>query len=373
MKVCFFICMVCTLFLTGCWDEKQFKNVKLVLSLGFDQGEEGEIIQTVSIPTVNRASEGPGSESLQIVSTSANTPLHARDKIDQMISETYDPSKVKVVLLGEDLAKKNIYPILDDMYRSPRSNLNAYLAVVEEGTAKEVISMNHSGATRISNYIGGLLEAAVSSTHATGENLQLLCAELLEPGIDFSVPLLKIEDDGSLLTFNGMGLFHEKAYTGEKIGAEQTTMYMLLQGVKGRVARLTEKIDDNGKDEILDYVTVSVAENDRKMKVENKDGEIAATIHLDMSVKIAEYPSDHLYVKGRIEEISKKLSERLTEESVDIIAQLQEANSDVFGIGRRVKAYHPEVWKEIDWSETYPEISITPTVEVEIIQHGIIN
>ncbi|RDY70262.1 Ger(x)C family spore germination protein [Halobacillus trueperi] len=365
--------IVSLLFLTGCWDERQFKNVKLVLSLGFDQGEEGQIIQTVSIPSVSRATEGPGSESLQILSTSAHTPLQARGKIDRMIPESYDPAKVKVIVLGEDLAKQDIYPILDDMYRNPRSNLNAYLAVVEEGTAQDVISMNHTGATRISNYISGLLEAAVSSTHATGENLQLLCAELLEPGIDFSIPLLKIEDDGNLLTFSGMGLFHDKTYTGEKIGAEQTTLYMLLQGEKGRVARLTKKIDDHGKDEILDYITVSVAENDRKMKIENKDGEIAVTINLDMKVKIVEYPSDHLYVKGRIEEIGKKLSEKLTDESVDIISQVQEANSDVFGIGRRVKAYHPEVWKELDWREEFPEISIEPKVKVEIIQHGIIN
>ncbi|MYL72127.1 Ger(x)C family spore germination protein [Halobacillus litoralis] len=367
------VVMTGLLFLTGCWDEKQFKNVKLVLSLGFDQGDEGQIIQTVSIPTVNRATEGPGSESLQILSTSAQTPLQARNKIDLMISESYDPSKVKVVVLGEDLAKKNIYPILDDMYRNSRSNLNAYLAVVEEGTAQDVISMNHAGATRISNYVSGLLEAAVSSTHATGENLQLLCAELLEPGIDFSVPMLKIEDEGNLLTFSGMGLFHDKAYTGEKIDAEQTTLFMLLEGVKGRVARLTEKIDDNKKEEILDYVTVNVAENDRKMKIENKDGEISVTINLDMKVKIVEYPSDHLYVKGRVEEIGKKLSETLTEDSVDIIAQLQEANSDIFGIGRRVKAYHPDVWKKIKWEEEYPEISIKPSVKVEVIQHGIIN
>ncbi|WP_394219952.1 Ger(x)C family spore germination protein [Halobacillus trueperi] len=373
MKKYVIAAMAALLILTGCWDERQFKNIKLVLSLGFDQGEDGQIVQTVSIPSVTRAIEGPGSESLQIISTSANTPLEARDKIDRMISETYDPAKVKVVVLGEDLAKNNIYPVLDDMYRNPRSNLNAYLAVVEEGTAQDVISMNHTGATRISNYIGGLLEAAVYSSHATGENLQLLCAELLEPGIDFSVPLLKTEDDGNLLTFNGMGLFHEQSYTGKKIGPEQTTMYMLLQGVKGRVARLTEKIDDSKKEEILDYVTVNVAENDRKMKIENKDGEIAVSINMDMKVKIVEYPSDHLYVKGRIEEINKKLSEKLTEESVDIINQLQEANSDVFGIGRRVKAYHPEVWKELDWSEAYPEISIEPKVKVEIIQHGIIN
>lgn len=371
MKKCFLITLACLLFLAGCWDERQFKNVKLVLSIGFDKGEEGEIKQTVSIPSIVRNSDGPGEENMQTLSTSAHTPLQARDKIDQMISESYDPSKLRVVLLGEELAKENIYPLLDEMYRTANSNLNAQLAVVEEGTAEEAISLKQTNETGVSDYISGLLEAAVSSTHSTGENLQLLCAELLEPGIDFSVPMLRVEEEH--LKFSGMGLFHKEKYTGEKISAEQSTLYMLLQGKKGRIARLTEKVNDRGKGELLDYVTVNVTSNSRKMKVEVKDGEISAKINLDMKVKITEYPSDHLYVKGRIDEISKKLSVLLTEESKDIIKQIQEANSDIFGIGRRVRGYHPKVWNELNWDEAYPEITIEPNVKVEVIQHGIIN
>ena len=373
MKKYLIVMMGCLLILTGCWDERQFKNIKLVLALGLDKGEEGEIRQTVSIPSVTRSSEGPGNESIQVLSVSAHTPLQARATIDQMISESYDPSKVKVVVLGEELAKEDIYPLLDEMYRTPRSNLNAHLAIVEGGEAEDVIGMTHTSETRISNYVSGILEAAVTSTNATGENLQLLCAELLEPGIDFSVPMLYVDQDSNLLKYNGMGLFHEKKYTGEKISAEQSTLYMLLQGEIGKVARLTKKVNDKDGEEILNYITVNVVENDRKLKLEVKDADITAKIKMKMKVKIMEYPSDHLYVKGRIDELNKKLSESLTEEVTDIINQIQEANSDVLGIGRRVKGYHPKVWKQLDWNEAYQEVNFEPELTVEIIQHGIIN
>ncbi|QAS51791.1 Ger(x)C family spore germination protein [Halobacillus litoralis] len=367
------IAFVCLLMLTGCWDERQFKNIKLVLSMGYDVGEDGGIIQTVSIPSVRRSVEGPGEEKIQVISTSAHTPREARDKLDQMISETFDPSKVKVIVLGEELAKKNIYPILDEMYRNPNSNLNSFLAIAEGGTAKDVINTKNLSETRISQYLSGLLDAAVYSTHATGENLQLICAELVEPGIDFSVPMVTVDEEKQLITFSGMGLFHDKQYSGEKIAPEQTTLYMLLQGKKGKIARMTAKVSDKHEEEIQNYVTVNVMNNNKDLKLEVKDNQVTAHLKLKMKVRIVEYPSDHLYVKGKIGSISKELSEVLTSDSEQIISQIQEANSDILGIGRRVKAFHPKVWKELDWNEEYPEITIKPKVEVEILQHGIIN
>ncbi|MGP4061855.1 Ger(x)C family spore germination protein [Halobacillus sp. H74] len=367
------VAVVCLMMLTGCWDERQFKNIKLVLSMGYDVGEDGGIIQTVSIPSVRRSVEGPGEEKIQVISTPAHTPRDARDKLDQMISETYDPSKVKVIVLGEELAKNDIYPLLDELYRNPNSNLNAYLAIAEEGTAKDVIATRNLSENRISQYVAGLLEAAVYSTHSTGENLQLLCAELVEPGIDFSVPMIKIDEEKQMITFSGMGLFNDKKFTGEKIAPEQSTLYMLLQGKMGKVARMTAKVSDKHEEEILNYVTVNVMNNNKDLKLEVKGNEITAQLKLKMKVRIVEYPSDHLYVKGKIEGIRKNLSEVLTAESEKIIGQIQEANSDVLGIGRRIKGFHPKVWKELDWNEEYPEITIKPKVEVEILQHGITN
>ncbi|MYL18297.1 Ger(x)C family spore germination protein [Halobacillus litoralis] len=357
--------------LTGCWDERQFKNISLVLSMGFDVGEEDAIKQTVSIPTVTRSSEGPGQEFINVLSTEAHTPREARDKIDMMISDNFDPSKVRVVVFGEELAKEGIFPVLDDMYRDPKSNLNAYMAVVEKGTAEEVTRLKVTGGTRISEYLGGMLETAASSTHTTGENLQLLCAELIEPGIDFSVPLIQLDEQNEAINFSGMGLFHERTYTGEKISAEQSTLYMLLQGKRGKIARLTEKVSGEN-DEITSYATVEVNKMKRNMKLTVDDG-VKADIYVNLQLKVVEYPSDHLYVKGKIKMLEKELTDVLIKESEKILTTLQEANSDVFGIGRRVKAYHPDYWKEIEWSEEFPEIEIVPHFEVKIIEHGIMN
>ncbi|ELK47582.1 Ger(x)C family spore germination protein [Bacillus sp. SB49] len=372
MKRCI-IALACLLLLTGCWDERQFKNMKLVLSMGLDKGEEQEIRQTVSIPTVERGLDGPGAEKVQIISTDAHTPRDGRDKIDQMISESFDPSKLRVIVLGEELAKENMYPVLDELYRNPNSNLNAALVIADGTTAEGILNVKNENEMRISNYLSGIIEAGVAATHTTGENLQMLNAEILEPGVDFSVPTMAVDENRQLLIITGMGLFHGKHYTGKKIDSSLTVLYMLLEGKMGNVARLTEKISDGEDDDLLNYVTVHVLKNDRKMKIDVVDGEVKVKINLNLSVKIVEYPSDHLYVKGKIGMVEKELEKVLTEKSKDIISTIQEANSDVLGIGRRVRAYHNKDWKKLNWEEEYPKITIEPHINVKVVQHGIIN
>ena len=68
------VVVISLLLLTGCWDERQFKNVKLVLTIGFDKGEDGGITETVSIPTIKRSAEGGSEENVQIITTEASTP-----------------------------------------------------------------------------------------------------------------------------------------------------------------------------------------------------------------------------------------------------------------------------------------------------------
>ncbi|WP_251026671.1 Ger(x)C family spore germination C-terminal domain-containing protein [Bacillus sp. ISL-46] len=46
---------------------------------------------------------------------------------------------------------------------------------------------------------------------------------------------------------------------------------------------------------------------------------------------------------------------------------MQKANCDVLGIGRQIKAYHPNIWKSINWLKDFPEMSIEPNFDVQIL------
>ncbi|SFG27397.1 germination protein, Ger(x)C family [Halobacillus alkaliphilus] len=364
--------LICLTLLTGCWDTRQFKDIKLVLAIGFDQNEDGGVTETVSIPTVRRSTEGPANETVQVLTTEGKTPREARDHTDQMIANTFDPSKAKVILMGEELAKNSIQPIFDQFYRNPNNNLNAYIAVVE-GKAEDAIRISPPNDPGISKYVSGLLEGQINATHSTGENIEVLHGELLEPGIDFAVPLLKVDKEQNLLNFEGLALFHNDAYSGEFIPNHQTTLLMLLEGIRGKVASFTIKVTDEEENAIRNYLTFRVMRNIQDMKVKVENNQVKVDINVKMKVRVVEYPRNHLTSKKTIIDLNEKLSELLTEQSEEIIAVIQEANSDVFQVGRNVQSYHPDYWKKVNWEEEFPNITIKPTIEVDIVQYGVIS
>ncbi|ARI78195.1 Ger(x)C family spore germination protein [Halobacillus mangrovi] len=367
-----FYIVLCLVLLTGCWDQRQFKDIKLVLAIGFDKNENGGIQETVTIPTIQRSTDGPASELIKVVTTSGDTPREARDYTDQMVAESFDPSKSKVILLGEDLAKDSIQPVFDQFYRNPNNNLNAYIAVIE-GKAEDAIRLSPENETSFSSYASGLLEGLVTSTHSTGENIETLHGELLEPGVDFAVPLLRVDEERELLNFIGLALFHKDKYSGEYIPAHHTSLLMLLEGKRGRVTNITEKVTDEEENHVRNYITVKVMKNEHDIKVKVEGDQVTANINLNLKVRVVEYPRNHLTDKKTIKELNKKLSEILTEDSKEVLATIQEANSDVFYIGRKLQAYHPEYWNKVKWGEEFPNINIVPNVKVKIVQYGVIS
>ncbi|WP_438822756.1 hypothetical protein [Oceanobacillus alkalisoli] len=59
--------------------------------------------------------------------------------VDRNIAGTFDPAKGRTVILGKDLARENIYQAFDSVFRKPRVNINAYVAMTD-GTAEDLLT-----------------------------------------------------------------------------------------------------------------------------------------------------------------------------------------------------------------------------------------
>ena len=111
----------------------------------------------------------------------------------------------------------------------------------------------------------------------------------------------------------------------------------------------------------------------QKIKTDIKENKPVVTIDMKLKVTVIEYPHDKLQSTKEIVKLNKMMSEKLTKQSKEVIKEIQKANSDLLGIGRHLIAYHPKHWNKKEWKKLYPTIEITPKVNVEIIQHGIVN
>ncbi|WP_440602761.1 Ger(x)C family spore germination protein [Bacillus sp. GB_SG_008] len=368
------ICFVSILWLlTGCWDQHLLKDNSLVLGIGLDAAEGEKVVNTAVIRAPKAESGGTGKPSSTNVIYSAigNTFRETRAGIEKQLGGEYAPNKLRVLVMGEDLAKKDIYPNLDILYRDPRNSLSAKL-LIARGTAKELLSIKKSKEVFISQKLLEAVNRSEEHTLIPSETIQSICPDLFDPGKDFALPYI-IKEGSDSFKILGMALFHDRVFTGKVLKGEDATTLLYLNGEEGDVARFTLKVNPEEARHQNQFISTSTFLKDHTLKVKvDKLHKISAEITLKINITAMEYPLDHFYKQTVIKKLNKEISKQLTQKAEFVIKELQQANCDYFGIGRKVMAYHPETWKEIDWTDTFPTIDINTKIETEITGTGII-
>lgn len=356
------------LLLTGCWDQQLLKDDRLAYVIGYDLVNDSKIQSTTVLLKVS-GMPGEKNEYSEVHTATGFTSRHTRDITDREVPGRFSASKLRMILIGENMARQGIYPLLDVYYRDPKSALNSKIAVVQ-GTANGMIFPKAKN-THINGEFNRLVRSGEIRTIVPPVNLELICTQMLDPGEDFAVPYLR--SHGQSPVIEGIALFNDDKLTGT-LNSEDSLIYLLMKDKLSKTASLTLKVEENENETPYNYIALDFQKLNRKLKVK-VEGYKQIKVALDLSVKVTaiEYPKDHLYLNQTLEKLDRKLSEDLTKRAVSVVKQMQEHNHDGLGIGRRIIAYHPNAWSKLNWEEDYPHIEIIPKVTVEIVNHGIVN
>lgn len=365
--------MISLLFLTSCWDQLLLKDARLVYGISFDLEEDESIFTTAVIRSIKQSARGAAQLEAAnvIISAKGNTLRETRTKLDQKIGGELAPNKVRIFVLGEELAQTDIYPVLDILYRDPRSALGSKI-IIAKGRGEDIMKLDQVGEVLISEEILELVRSAERNSFVSKETVQSICTIMFDPGEDFYIPIIK-KTEGNLVEVLGMALFNGRKYSGKNLIKDDATLFLLLKNQRGKLAKFTLEVNPEEKNKRERFISIQVKDSKSKIHVKtlNKD-EVSVIINLKLKVDVMEYPKDQLANRSEIIKLNHKLSTRLTEKAIKVVNTLQEANSDAFGIGRDLISFHPEVWDDLDWKKDYPNILIEPRVEVEITGTGII-
>ncbi len=352
---------------SGCWDQQLLKDERNISIGGVDTAPKGLVRATVSIRDI-LVSESGSKDTSEIHSVVARSTDHARDLLNEEVSGQYSPAKMRVLLIGEEMVRsRDIIPYLDVYYRDPRSPLNARVAIAQ-GRAEDIIRIKMIGPKPIGLHVHDLLKSMELQSQIPRVTIQTL--HPLDRGFDFSLPYLYLAE--GMPKIEGIALFDGVHMTG-KLNLDRSKLYMLLAGEKSKSLRLTIKVQSDDKDEGYNYTTIDVMKASRKLKVlVDKEGNVRVKLNVRLRVSIIEDPSDHLYKKKILHNLEKTLSERLTREADSVVATMQEARHDGFGIARRIMSFYPNLWRKLDWKKVYPSIPFDVGVSLDVINTGII-
>nr|WP_269448730.1 Ger(x)C family spore germination protein [Metabacillus kandeliae] len=358
--------------LAGCWDQNLLKDVRLIRVAAYDLDKDGLLKNSVLVRRAKNAGGGAATEEdLQVYDGTGPSPRSIRDVLDRKIDKRFEASKLRVLLFGESLAKTDIFHLMDVFYRDPKSAINAKVLVVE-GEAGELIKTSAEQEIKASDYIADLIESAQRATFTRDINIQSICSEMVDPGQDFTLPMIKTDVD-QVPSINGLALFDTYKMTGKLYGSD-AVLYQLMDNVLSKQARLTDKVLTGHAYPFMDYMTIDVAGLKRELSISAPDeNSISARLTLKVNAKVIEFPHNELTNTELVKSLNKKLSQNLTARAEAIISKLQEANCDGLAIGRHLISEHPKTWKKLKWKEVYPNIKIIPKVQVNIIQKGIVS
>ncbi|PAE38612.1 Ger(x)C family spore germination protein [Bacillus sp. 7884-1] len=354
------------LLLTGCWDRLPLKQLHLVNFTGLDWDEEsGDVV-------------------LNYVVTKLKSPGHGSGKPNSQMSELRGPSLVEAVGKGEytdqgpflsistggyifskSFASHDPINELAFLLQAPYTAINVPIYIFD-GHISKLLKTSEDPKVDFSDKLFDFITNLEKNSIAPKISMMELILSREEPLGDFALPMLKQFD--SKIDLSGAILLRQGKNTGEELSTEQVRMLMLMLGKdKGR-QYYTGDFQENGEEKHIQY-GFTVKKGDSKIIVQpESSGLPKVKIRVKLKINAIRLKSSIGNLKpDYINRMEKELSNHLEEKSLETIAILQKANCDVLGVGKQLKAYNPTIWKSLNWRKDYPQLSIEPNFDIQIL------
>lgn len=344
--------MLVPLVLSGCWDERLYKNSSVVSLAGF-KGEMGDVTGYYAYP------EATTTDMKTIVITGKGvSPRAVRQDAELKVEQTMDLSVLSTVLISEDTAKDDIYEYLDIYFRDASNPITPKIAL-SQGELKSFFELSTQKETTAGEFYNRFITSLEENSMVIPYTLQTAGSILFEPAQDLALPYLKMNDEKRPVS-EGLALFSGRKFTGETLNSEQGVLLNILNETLGRTTRITYLYEESPVSIIIDKSKRNVTVSENEIEITHK-----------LKVEVIEFPQDHLKDKKVRMKLQQFLAEKIEKEMNEMMDKLQKAKSDAIGLGRIVRAYHPKLYKE-DWSEHFSTLNISIKVDVEIVKTGIL-
>ncbi len=370
LKICLLLSILITT--TGCWDQNFLSKTSLAFSLGFDLSKDKESLEVISIIRALKPSGGGQIEPYNTnYKVKGKSPIILREKMNQITPGEFSINKLSNVLIGEDLAKQEIYPLLDVLYRDAKSNVNAKV-VITKGKSKKLLQPEYIQGTLISKALRDLLSSAEEHSLIPEQSLATIMPAMFDPGQDFVLPYIE-QVNGKLIKVSGVALLDKLSYTGKNLTGEDATLYLLMVGKEGPYAQFT--IDDPTSNKGFDQkISFFVRKNHHKIKLKIVDSKPVYSVSVKLKVSVSEYTKGLISRFDR-EHLEKHMTRSLTKQAEKVTDVLKKSNCDGLALGRKLMVEDPNLFNKykkhgmLDLSK----VEINPTVKVEIVDNGILD
>ncbi|WP_160112502.1 Ger(x)C family spore germination protein [Salicibibacter kimchii] len=379
--------------LAGCWDSNDLESRANVLALAIDEPtakdlEEGEdeishlqegifappeedmIRVTAQVAVPGEISLGPPqgganeAEPVWSLNVLAHSLEDAISNLQQEIAEELFLGQLRVVVINEDVAKNGVDGFNESLRRNAEIRRNAWM-VVSQDEASPFMDVSPQLEQVPTLYLSDMVENAVDEGTFPDDFLGLFWRMISSKGQDGYLPYLTLKTNEHF-QLSGLAYFKGDQMLDTIEPAEIGT-FMGIIGFDPGGYQFYSSIPDTDTPVLLDTIgretNINTTINDGKPCV-------SLDIRYDLLIQELTEGSGNLQDPQVIERLEKQTRKENIEGAEQLIADMQEEKSDIFGFGEFIRAKHPGYWnEEIGTAERWRDVFQAMDVNVDVTTH----
>jgi spore germination protein KC len=379
------VLVICCLFLlVGCWDKRELKEIGIVVAIGIDKDPDtGEIVFTSQVirPSALKPEGGGTGAPVKLITTKGDTVFKAIRNANQEFDRKNFYAHNQVIVIGEQLAKDGILPILDGITRGKEARGYVFLCIAKDMQAREILGVKQQGIENVqANYLKDILENQQFNFDTTVLQLNGYYKKSLAKGSNPVTGVLTIiektnkpveEESGKIsqkVKLSGGAAFKEDKLVGFLNEPEARGYNWVVGEVKSGVLSLPSLLQ-KGK-----LVSIEIRKARSHIKPQIQGDKIFFNIEIESSgvlveqegVGTLETRKEQLDYLDRLEKELEKLIKRDVDKVIE--KAQKELKTDIFGFGNRLNKKDPKKWNKIkdQWEDQFQNAAIEVKVNSDI-------
>lgn len=373
---------------TGCWNRRELNELAIEVAMGIDKsgGQYRITTQVVDPGEVAARKGGTGRTPVTVYQATSGTLFEARRKMTTMSPRKIYLAHLRMVVIGEELAREGISEFLDFLTRDHEQRPDFFIVVAKGTSAENVLKILTPLEKIPANKLFYSLQTSEKAWAPTSSvTLDVLISDLVSTGKHPVLTGLEIKGDQEAgeskknieeiaapaqLQYSGLGVFKKDKLVGWLNEAESKGYNYIMDNVKNTVGVI--RCPKGGK------AGLEVIRSKAVMKGKVKNGKPEADVEIRLEVNVGEVDCKDLDLTqtNTIYEMEARSEQRVKEITEKAIKKAQKKyKADIFGFGEAVHRANPKFWKRIEknWDQEFVDLPVNVKVDVKIRRTGTVS
>lgn len=363
-----------TVFLSGCWDMRELNELGMVMMVGVDKGPNNSgFLVTVQIAKGKGQGGGQGNtgggEATWVASADGSTIFEAVRNIARFSSRRIMWAHNNVIVIGEDLAREDITPVIDFFTHNPELRMKTWVGIAR-GKASEYVSVKTGMEDIPGIAVAELFRYNQLPSISTQTDMLRLYSDFLSDSIQPIVSAFRKREK-----MPGEGRNQVELSGGAVFKGTRMLGWLTPEEIRG-----ISWVRGETKSTVLSVSNISasdkkVAVEIRNIKVKTNSEIINGSPIINIDFKAEGHIAEEDFIsnmsisemKSKVEKETERQVKRYITQGIDRVQK--EYKSDVLGFGRRVHIEHKYEWDrsiKSKWEDIYPNTEAKVNVHIDL-------